>query len=159
LFCAKCHKSDQQVPCCTCTYHITICLFPYRALRCSLHHNKSIYAFKDNKAGVLVPFGSIIIVNIKRFNYREHNYVVHNYNAPPTALRKSVGREDNHVCKVGNKIDGGKQSPTGSRVHEKSEQRASCEEWAGYGERKKKVSMQSLCRSLCLLDSARCLSG
>jgi|SRR6267154_1015727 len=61
--------------------------------------------FKDN---VLVPFGSIIIVNIKKFNYREHNYVVHNYNAPPTALRESVGREDNHVCKskVGNKIDG-----------------------------------------------------
>ena len=50
--------------------------------------------FKDNKAWV-VPFGSIIIVNIKKFNYR-----VHNYNAPPTALRReSVGREDNHVCK------------------------------------------------------------
>jgi hypothetical protein len=72
-----------------------------------------------------VPFGSIIIVNIKKFNYREHNYVVHNYNAPPTALRESVGREDNHVCKSkkwGNKIDGGKQLSTGSRVHEKSVQ-------------------------------------
>ena len=59
--------------------------------------------------------------------------------------------------KVGNKIDGGKQLPTGSRVHEKSERvsRASCEEreWP-----KKKVSMmQSLCRSLYLLDSVRCL--
>jgi len=77
--------------------------------------------FKDNKP-LVMPFGNITIVNIKRFNYREHKYVVHNYNAPPTALRESVGREDNHVCKVGNKIDGGKQLPTGSRVHEKSEQ-------------------------------------
>ena len=32
LFRVKCHKSDQQGPCYTCTYHITISVFPYRAL-------------------------------------------------------------------------------------------------------------------------------
>lgn len=81
-----------------------------------------IKSFQDNKKHKVVPFRSIIIVSIKKFDYREHNYVVHNYNAPPTALREVLVGEDNHECKVGNEIDGGKQLPTGSRVHERSEQ-------------------------------------
>ena len=117
---SKCHESDQQGACCTCTYHITI-LSVSISLSITI---KSIYASQTTKHGV-VPFGSIIIVNIKKFNYKEHSYVVHNYNAPPNALREVlVGKTTMCVKKkVGNKIDEGKQLPTGSRVHEKCEER------------------------------------
>jgi hypothetical protein len=49
----------------------------------------------------VVRFGSIIVVNIKRFNYREHNYVVHNYNAPPTALREVLVEKTTMCVKSG----------------------------------------------------------
>jgi len=79
---------------------------------------------------------SFIIVNIKKLNYREHNYVVHNYNAPPTALRRKWGiklMEEKH-----------KQGQGFMRTVSK----ASCEERQGMGKKKKSACMQSLCRSL-----------
>ena len=84
-----------------------------------------IYAFQR----VVVAFGSIIIVNIKKFNYRKHNYVVHNYNAPPTALREvSVGKTTMSVKKSGKIKLMEENSYQQGQGFMRSVSRASCEE-------------------------------
>ena len=144
---SKCHESDQQGACCTCTYHITI-LSVSISLSITI---KSIYASQRTTKHGVVPFGSIIIVNIKKFNYKEHSYVVHNYNAPPNALREVlVGKTTMCVKKKwGIKLMRENSYQQGQGFM-RSVRRGRV--W-----QKKTVSMQSHCRSLCLLNSARCL--